>query len=363
MKAFALELENSLCILKGELAKKNYKIAPLETLYIGGGTPSLWGRDGASFLQRFLGENLAGLKEEAELTLEVNPDSFTSTLLAEYVEKVGFTRFSFGIQSLDKTLFPLLDRGHSLADTERALASLKAFKRSFPAILLSFDLMLGLPSKGVYRRNLKEEIDKIFEISPDHLSVYILTVKNNYQHHALLASEEQTREEYLEVSELLKSRGMHHYEVSNYAYKDRESRHNLKYWERSPIAALGASAAGYLPGADIDGFDNSENKSKRGQRGHPYRFKWNSSEKISWEELSFESARMEEVYLSLRCNLKDSMPLFQGVEKKISQVTETWNHHGFLDASAYRRNELRLSSRGFLMLDSLMDELFRENLV
>ena len=300
-------------------------MGPLETLYIGGGTPSLWGRPGALFLKElFAGYGLFGT-EGREWTLEVNPDSSSLASLSAF-QDLGLNRFSLGIQAFHQKYLEALDRIHGIEEVKKALSLFHS-----KGLRFSVDIMLGLPfSKG---RKVVEELKNVLHYGPEHLSLYILTVKKNYPHYKALPSEEACEEEYLKASEFLQTQGFIHYEVSNFSRPRCESQHNLRYWRSESVAALGPSAVGFFSEENI-------------------RYRWRPSyhkANVDCETLSDEGRRIEEVYLGLRTT--------DGIEKRFlaPSLLEAWRKRGYLRGLGERAV---LGPRGFLMLDSLMDDLF-----
>lgn len=297
----------------------------LETLYLGGGTPSLWGRRGALFLkqQGFLPAR------EREWTLEVNPGK-QDTEGIEYYQEWGINRFSIGVQSFRAKFLKMLDRVHG---TEEVQETLSYFQKK--GANMSVDIMLGLPFSD--KRDVIEELKNILSYEPHHLSVYILTVKSNYKHYDGLPKEERVAEEFLSVSEFLRACGYNHYEVSNFARPGFESKHNLRYWRSQTTAALGPSATGLFT-----------------ERG--IRYKWKSVRpEYNIEILSKESRNMEKIYLQLRMR----NGITEEMTKSISPLIDRWRKRGYLEKEG---EKIILGPKGFLMIDSLMDDFFNHEL-
>ena len=306
-----------------------YEWADLETLYIGGGTPSLWGERGASKLSELLGEYDINLSQNAEFTLEVNPGSWTEESLLAW-QNLGVNRFSLGIQALDSTFIKLLDRVHNIDDVYTTLAKFSEIKANF-----SVDFMLGLPFSEKYNRDILKELDEILSYNPTHISLYILTVKDHYIHAKDLPDDEWIEKEYMEVSNYLQSKGFLHYEVSNFALEGHESKHNKEYWKMNSVAAIGPSATGFL-------------------KEEKFRYKWKvKSAEIVEERLTEDELFLEEVYMGLRIN--DGLSLNKFSESEFSTIAKEWSER---DLATLEDNKVKLNSKGFLILDSLMDELF-----
>ena len=317
-----------------KLRKVNgYSWAPLKTLYIGGGTPSLWGIEGARFLKNFLKDNALSLAPDCEFTLEVNPGAWDEYTLSEW-EKIGVNRYSLGIQSLDGTLSKYLDRVHSIADV---YATLEFFYRK--KVNFSVDFMLGLPFSKELSRDVINELERALKFNPSHFSVYILTVKNNYTHFKQLPAEEWIEKEYLSVAHFLKEKGFRHYEVSNFALPNKESRHNLNYWKSKTVAGLGPSATGFF----------AEEK---------LRYKWKTNSPVmELENLLDTEFHLEKVYMALRSFIGIDLDSFLP-EKN---VFKKWEKMGW--AAIEQDRYLTLTSHGYLILDTLINELFTLKLI
>ena len=314
----------------------------LDTLYIGGGTPSLWGKGGAEFLKSLFRKKRVHLNSGGEFTLELNPGAWDHTVVSSW-EDFGINRFSIGIQSLDPRFLPLLDRVHKL---EQSLETLKYFSKR--KLNFSVDFMLGLPFSEELGRDVLSELNNVLSYGPSHISLYILTTGKGYLHKEKLPKESWIEQEYLKVSSFLKEKGFLHYEVSNFALPGKESIHNLKYWGLDSVAALGPSGTGFL---------------KKGPNG--LRYKWNvNGPTYSKEILGKEDLLLEKVYLNLR-TLKGVRPsiLFpsEKVRKEFLTLAERWKKDGFLED--FEPDKVSLSTKGYLLLDSLMDDLFIKNIL
>jgi oxygen-independent coproporphyrinogen-3 oxidase len=320
-----------------EFSDLNYELGALNTLYLGGGTPSLWGERGALFLQNFLVERKIKLSSDCEFTLEVNPGGWTKEGLSKFRE-IGANRFSLGIQSLNPNFIKIIDRIHNIDDVFETLNYFKDQKLSF-----SVDFMLGLPFSQKYSRDIISELEEILSFEPEHISLYILTTKAGYIHKDHLPDDEYIEKEYLVVASFLKERGYLHYEVSNFSLPNKESRHNLKYWESQSVMSLGASATGFLK---EDGT----------------RYKWKvSSNTFVKENLNNEELKLEEIYMALRINRPIDLSKYIENTAELKIILENWSALGYLET--YDEFKISLNSKAFLILDSLIDDLFSKKLI
>ncbi len=218
------------------------RFSSVDSLYLGGGTPSLLSpREMARLVEILLG--VFAVLPDAEVTLEANPNDVTREKLHRYRE-LGFNRISLGVQSLEDGELAFLGRAHSARRAARAMEQIRASQ--FPRF--GVDLIYGLPGQAgtAWRRTLEETVS----FAPDHISCYQLTVSRGTPLWAMQEAgliepleEEQERLLFLTASEVLEGQGFVHYEVSNFARGDRYvCRHNVKYWERGPYLGLGPSA-------------------------------------------------------------------------------------------------------------------------
>ncbi|MCP4912653.1 MAG: coproporphyrinogen III oxidase family protein [Oligoflexia bacterium] len=328
--SFESQFLESFDVHKKFLADYDYQFMPLKTLYIGGGTPSLWGSRGAEFLADLFAKEGVTFDKDCEFTLEVNPGTWTEESLQSWID-IGVNRFSLGVQSLDSRFMKALDRVHSLNDALNTIEFFSQKKWNY-----SVDFMLGLPYSVEWNRDIEKELNEILKFSPNHLSLYILTVKENYPHFDKLPDDEFISREYLKVSDILASKGMHHYEVSNFSKPGLESKHNLRYWESLTVGAIGPSATGFL-------FEDK------------IRYKWKTkSSEFETEVLTEEEYQLEKVYMKLRTNL-----LLDSKELDIDdEILRKWSELSYIKHVSTAK--FQVTSQGFLMLDSMMGDLFKE---
>ncbi|WP_168719922.1 radical SAM family heme chaperone HemW [Thermosulfurimonas marina] len=216
---------------------------PLETLYVGGGTPSL-------LSPRFYERLLEGLAEALplapeELTLEANPEGLGLEYLRA-LRGIGFNRLSIGAQSFSEKGLSALGRRHGPEDTRQAVEA--ARRAGFEN--LSLDLIFGWPGQSL--SDLQEDLSAALALSPEHLSCYELTVEKGTPFYRLLQegrlalpSEDLLVAMHETVPEVLEARGLKRYEISNYAHRGRLCRHNLLYWRLKPYLGLGPAAASF----------------------------------------------------------------------------------------------------------------------
>lgn len=317
------------------LMKENsFEWSPLETMYLGGGTPSLWGAEGANYLGLWQADRLS-LSPDCEFTMEVDPGTWTSEMILSWKEK-GLNRISIGTQTLDPNFIKIMDRAHSLDESYSLLEYCQKNNWNF-----SLDFLLGLPFSIEKQRNIERELEKLLIYRPKHISLYILNARSKYPHTQSLPDDEFIREEYLFVSEYLRKLGFVHYEVSNFALPGFESKHNLKYWKGEAVAALGPTGTGYFP--------------KTAESAVRYKWKVSKAD-VEIEELGPSEIELERMYLTLRTN-QGWAP--RHLTPKLEEVIKGWENQ---DYGEFSQGRMKLNSLGFLMLDSLMNDLFKAGL-
>ncbi len=219
--------------------------APLRSLYLGGGTPSLLP---PPLLERLLVavRQRFGLAPGAEVTLEANPEGITPGLVRDWLS-LGINRLSLGVQSLDDPTLRWLGRNHDAAAAEAALATARAAGVGN----LSCDLIFAVPSRPA--SSFGASLSRLLCFQPEHVSCYELTVEPGTELGRDVArrrrpapSEGDFLEQRRLAREMLAQAGLRRYEISNYARPGHESRHNLNYWQGGAYLAAGCGAHGLL---------------------------------------------------------------------------------------------------------------------
>ena len=210
---------------------------PADTVYFGGGTPSLLPGEMLSRFLEALRERIA-LSEDAEITLEVNPLTATEKNLTEW-RRAGINRLSLGIQSFDAEVLSQLGRRHT---PEQGITAVRrAAEAGFSNI--SADLMIGLALQDAER--VQKDMEQAVSLPVAHISAYLLKIEDGTpfaENTPALLDEEQLAERYLQMHRYLTEQGYCHYEISNFAKQGAESRHNLKYWHCDPYYGIGPAA-------------------------------------------------------------------------------------------------------------------------
>lgn len=238
--------------LRREINCYNLKDYNVTTIYIGGGTPSYINSE-------YIVEILKQLKEkiynecdksfdEIEITIEVNPGTVNREKLQQFKEN-GVNRLSIGLQSTNDRLLKEIGRIHTYKDFLETykLAKEVGFEN------MNVDLMLGLPNQSL--SDLKESLNEIIKLDPNHISVYSLIVEEGTLISNLLEegklqlpTEELERNMYWYTKNRLELQGYKHYEISNFAKEGKESKHNMNCWEQKDYIGIGLAAHSYLNG-------------------------------------------------------------------------------------------------------------------
>jgi oxygen-independent coproporphyrinogen-3 oxidase len=267
----------------------------VDTVYIGGGTPSLL--DPAN-LQNILDAIRSTFTAElAEVTLEADPETIEAKKAASWV-RAAINRVSFGLQSFSDKELVAAGRMHRRADIFRAVPIL----REAGIRNISFDLIAGLPhqSKESWRQSLHE----LGTLAPEHVSVYLLEIDQESRlgkellqgggkySAGAVPSEDEMADYYEMAQKVLRAAGYHHYEISNWAKPGFESRHNLKYWRREAYLGFGAGAHSF---SGTERWANAHDAA-----GYVTAVQGGGLPIEQHERLTAESALEEELFLGLR---------------------------------------------------------------
>ena len=217
---------------------------PVDTVYLGGGTPSLLKERLPDLLDKV--RRCFNIEDNAEITLEANPDGEFEEAI-KYASAAGVNRLSIGAQSANDAELALLGRTHTSRDIKKAFDA--ARKAGFDNI--SLDIMLGLPDSD--KNSLERSLRFITDLEPEHISAYILKLEPNTRlFHERgkfnFPDDDAEAEQYLFMCDYLESMAYSHYEISNFCKQGKYSRHNLKYWDCREYLGLGPGAHSFICG-------------------------------------------------------------------------------------------------------------------
>jgi len=269
--------------------------AVADTVYFGGGTPSLLD---PAHLQSILDTiRAAFVGDLAEVTLEADPETIEAEKAAAWV-RTGINRVSFGLQSFSDKELVAAGRIHRRADIYRAVPILRAAGIRN----ISFDLIAGLPHQT--RESWRQSLQELAGLAPEHVSVYLLEIDEGSRlgkelllgggkySAGAVPSEDEMADYYEMAQEALGAAGYHHYEISNWAKPRFESRHNLKYWRREPYLGFGAGAHSF---SGTERWANAHDAA-----GYVTAVQGGRLPVEQHETLTAESALEEELFLGLR---------------------------------------------------------------
>ncbi len=264
---------------------------PYDTVFFGGGTPSLLDQPQLSGILGALRTNFP-VRSDAEITLEANPGTVSGMKLRQFRE-AGFTRVSFGVQSFDEKELRFLTRIHSGEQAEQSFLDARA--AGFDNV--SIDLMFGLPEQTL--SGWMETLERALALAPDHISCYSLTVEPNTPLARMVSSGSVSvldrrvdADLYEGTIDVLSAAGYTQYEVSNFCRPGMESKHNLNYWNHGEYLGFGPSAHSYQNGVRWWNIANLSSYTERLGRGV---LPVDGEERLTSDQLC-----MERIFLSLR---------------------------------------------------------------
>jgi oxygen-independent coproporphyrinogen-3 oxidase len=338
-----------------QIAAEQWDGFSFDTVYFGGGTPSLLSGEQISLIISALNKYFE-IVPGAEITLEANPGTLTENKLTIY-RKAGVNRLSLGVQSFSDEELKSLDRIHNSGESVTAINLIRecGFEN------LSMDLMAALPGQSI--EQLKRNLEQAISLKPEHISVYTLILEPDTPYWELhrqgklkMPDEETETEHYRFLTEFLQSHEYEMYEISNFALSPKYySRHNVKYWRYIPYLGLGPSAHSFNGSFR---FSNARNLFK-------YIKQLNSGElPVDFEEELSEKTRMEEfAFLGLR--------LKEGIDKKrfknIFQEDFEEVFNNFYDKFKESKyiiesdENIRLSAEGLFLCDEISAYLISRN--
>jgi oxygen-independent coproporphyrinogen-3 oxidase len=233
-------MQSELLLRKSELGEK-----AMESIYFGGGTPSVLVPSEIASLLTLINENFE-VSAAAEVTLEANPDDITEANCTAW-KSIGINRLSIGLQSFRENDLTWMNRSHSALEAEQCVSIAQAAGFSN----ISVDLIYGLPDLSL--EEWDAHIQRVLDMGIQHLSAYCLTVEKKTALHKLVNSGQLTpggddaqSEQFLHLIDRLTNHGFHHYEISNFGLPGLEAVHNSNYWKGVNYLGIGPSAHSYI---------------------------------------------------------------------------------------------------------------------
>lgn len=322
----------------------------IETIYFGGGTPSILPvGDIGKILDTISKHYNAGTS--AEITLEANPDDITAEK-AEAWKSMGINRFSIGIQSFDQQYLEWMNRAHNAKQSLQCIELIRA--AGFDNF--SIDLIYGTPEQPI--GDWIADVQKGVALRIPHLSCYALTVEEGTALHHLISTGKKAQvntdeqaAQFHELLEITNAAGYHHYEISNFAQPGKESRHNSAYWDGVPYLGVGPSAHSFASNTRSWNVAHNVEYIRNIESGiRPF----------TSEKLTPVDALNEYIMTSLRSSKgisKDKLRLNWGIEKML-QVERNLAKHLMTGTVITTTTGWKLSETGKFLADGIASDLF-----
>jgi oxygen-independent coproporphyrinogen-3 oxidase len=321
---------------------------PLQTIYFGGGTPSVLKPGELEMILKALREK-ASFASDIEISLEANPETASLDKFAAY-RALGVNRLSFGAQASQEKILRRLGRGHLWEQVEKAFSL--ARRAGFDN--LNLDLMFGLSGQSL--PDFQESLGKAAVLEPDHLSVYSLQVEEGtplarqVAEGLALPSEDEVADEYAFAQSFLKTKGFDQYEVSNFAQPGKACRHNWNIWRGQDYWGFGLSAVGTVKGVRHTHDEDLSGYLKTAEGG----FK----PAVSLETLSPKTQAFEKLMLALRtsegANYSDIEAYAKAQGLAYQEKFKLFEDRGLLER---REDRWRVTPPGFFVLNGLLESL------
>ena len=320
----------------------------IETIYFGGGTPSVLSAESIDNILSAIKKYYA-LTDSAEISLEVNPDDISTSYLSA-LKDIGINRLSIGVQSFYQKELEFMNRSH---DAEQALQSIIDIKNYFDNF--SVDLIFG--GQFTEGSNWENNLAKVIELDIPHLSCYSLTIEedtvfgNWLKHDKLQAIDDDIqRQQFITTADTLEAHGYLHYEISNYAKPNMLAKHNTNYWKEKPYLGLGPSAHSY------DGKTRQWNPSHNTK----YITAINNQDRCYHEEaLTIQDKYNEYILTGLRTMWGLDMERINSFghqyQAHLTKVLETQINEGSVST---KDNHIYLTREGKLYADNVAQEFF-----
>ena len=323
------------CIVKEMDIRESEFSKKIDSLYIGGGTPSLMTNLELETIFNGL-EKKMSIGDIKEITIEINPEDLISEKL-EFYKEIGINRLSIGIQSMNNNILKWMNRSHDTSQVINGLNNTKV--AGFENINLDF--IYGTPKN--LSRDYKSELLEILKFNPTHLSCYHLTIEDGTYFGHLekkkkikRIEDDVSQGEFRWISEKLKSKNYQHYEISNFAVQGKESFHNSNYWNQSSYIGLGPGAHSFRNSTRRWNISNNRLYIKNIKAGIPY---------FEQEVLSPYDIVNEKIMLGLRTlNGLDKDHVFSIVPQAIKEGIES-------KLNTFLKDEILLSTNNIISMN------------
>ncbi len=345
MRVYMEKLRREIKDCADNMENKKEKI---RSIFIGGGTPSILAPGQIEKLMDTLYHQFH-ISEDTEITIETNPGTLHTEKLKEY-KRAGINRLSIGLQTTHDSLLKVLGRIHTYQEFYENYQAARevGFKN------INIDLMSGLPGQTIklYEQTLRD----VLLLAPEHISAYSLILEEGTPFfdeesiHEMLPKEEEDRQMYGMTKRILKEKGYHRYEFSNYGKSGKECRHNLGYWDDIPYLGFGLGASSYYEGARFKNTDRLADYLKNPWQ--PF------SKREEYHILSQKEHREEFIFLGLRKTEGISEERFEklfgkSIESYYGEILKKYEETGHLIREA---GNIRFSDKGIDVSNYILAE-------
>ena len=338
------------CIVKEMDIRKSEFSKKIDSVYIGGGTPSVMTNLELETIFNGL-EKKISISDIKEITIEINPEDLINEKL-EFYNEIGINRLSIGIQSMNNNILKWMNRSHNKNQIINGLNTVKEIGYEN----ISLDFIYGTPKN--LTRDIKDELLEILKFNPTHLSCYHLTIEDGTYFGHLekkrkikRIEDDVSQQEFQWISEKLKSKNYQHYEISNFALQGKQSFHNSNYWNQSSYIGLGPGAHSFRNSTRRWNISNNRLYIKNIKAGVPY---------FEQEVLSPYDLVNEKIMLGLRTlNGLDKNYIFsivpQSIKDEIESKLNTFLKDGILIST---NNIISMNPEKWLLSEYVSRELF-----
>jgi len=323
------------CIVKEMDIRKSEFSKKIDSVYIGGGTPSVMTNLELETIFNGL-EKKISISDIKEITIEINPEDLINEKL-EFYNEIGINRLSIGIQSMNNNILKWMNRSHNKNQIINGLNTVKEIGYEN----ISLDFIYGTPKNLI--RDIKDELLEILKFNPTHLSCYHLTIEDGTYFGHLekkrkikRIEDDVSQKEFQWISEKLKSKNYQHYEISNFALQGKQSFHNSNYWNQSSYIGLGPGAHSFRNSTRRWNISNNRLYVKNIKAGVPY---------FEQEVLSPYDLVNEKIMLGLRTlNGLDKNYIFSIVPQSIKDEIES-------KLNTFLKDEILISTNNIISMN------------
>jgi oxygen-independent coproporphyrinogen-3 oxidase len=323
------------CIVKEMDIRKSEFSKKIDSVYIGGGTPSVMTNLELETIFNGL-EKKISISDIKEITIEINPEDLINEKL-EFYNEIGINRLSIGIQSMNNNILKWMNRSHNKNQIINGLNTVKEIGYEN----ISLDFIYGTPKN--LTRDIKDELLEILKFNPTHLSCYHLTIEDGTYFGHLekkrkikRIEDDISQQEFRWISEKLKSKNYQHYEISNFALQGKQSFHNSNYWNQSSYIGLGPGAHSFRNSTRRWNISNNRLYIKNIKAGVPY---------FEQEVLSPYDLVNEKIMLGLRTlNGLDKNYIFSIVPQSVKDEIES-------KLNTFLKDEILISTNNIISMN------------